>query len=60
MGVLSYLVNENFSIQKTSNFLNSGKIKFEGIDGNFFFLNNIISRELDILEIRNGSVKKLN
>ena len=60
VGVLSYLVNENFSIQKTSNFLNSGKIKFEGIDGNFFFLNNIISRELNILEIRNGSVKKLN
>ena len=60
VGVLSYLVNENFSIQKTSNFLNSGKIKFEGIDGNFFFLNNIISRELNILEIQNGSVKKLN
>ncbi len=60
VGVLSYLVNENFSIQKTSNFLNSGKIKFEGIDGNFFFLNNVISRELNILEIQNGSVKKLN
>ncbi len=60
MGVLSYLVNENFSIQETSNFLNSGKIKFDGIDGKFYFLNNIISRELNILEIQNGYVKKLN
>ena len=60
MGVLSYLVNENFSIQETSNFLNSGKIKFDGIDGKFYFLNNIVSRELNILEIQNGHVKKLN
>ena len=60
VGVLSYLVNENFSIQKTSNFLNSGKIKFDGIDGKFYFLNNVISRELNILEIQNGYVKELN
>ena len=60
VGVLSYLVNENFNIQETSNFLNNGKIKFDGIDGKFFFLNNIVSRELNILEIQNGNVKKLN
>ena len=60
VGVLSYLVNENFTIQDTLIFLNNGKIKFDGIDGKFFFLNNVISRELDILEIQNGSVKKLN
>ncbi len=60
VGVLSYLVNENYSIQETSNFLNGEKIKFDGIDGKFFFLNNVISRELNILEIQNGSVKKLN
>ncbi|MDC0037723.1 hypothetical protein OAJ30_03515 [Alphaproteobacteria bacterium] len=60
VGVLSYLVNENFSIQETKNFLNDEKIKFDGIDGKFFFLNNIISRELNILEIQDGSVKKLN
>ena len=60
VAVLSYLVNENFSIQETKNFLNSGKIKFDGIDGKFLFLNNIISRELNILEIKNGAVKKLN
>ncbi len=60
VGVLSYLVNENFSIQETSNLLNSGKIKFDGIDGKFYFLNNVISRELNILKIQNGYVKKLN
>ena len=60
VGVLSYLVNENFSIQETSNFLNGENIKFDGIDGRFSFLNNVITRELDILEIQNGSVKKLN
>tara|TARA_Y100001970_G_scaffold150915_1_gene184985 strand:- start:32 stop:1222 length:1191 start_codon:yes stop_codon:yes gene_type:complete len=60
VGVLSYLVNEGFSIQETSNFLNGENIKFDGIDGKFFFSNNVISRELNILEIQNGSVKKLN
>ena len=36
------------------------KIKFDGIDGRFSFLNNVIERELDILQIRDGSASKLN
>jgi len=40
--------------------MNNNKIKFDGIDGKFYFENNIIVRELDILQINNGSTKKLN
>ena len=40
-------------------FLDNSKNKFDGIDGKFFFLNNIIFRELDILQINNGLAIKL-
>ena len=39
--------------------LNSSKIKFDGIDGKFYFKKNMIERDLDILEIKNGLAKKL-
>ena len=42
------------------NFMNNDKIKLDGIDGRFFFLNNIIFRELDILKISNGEARKIN
>ena len=49
----------NFTLNDTQIFkekwINNGKIKFDGIDGKFFFLNNVISRELNILEIQNLS-----
>ena len=60
VGIISYLVNKEMSLVSAYNFLNDGKIKFDGIDGKFFFQNNIIFRELDILQINKGAVIKLN
>ena len=40
--------------------LNSSQIKFEGVDGEFFFKNNLIERDLDILQISSGIAKKIN
>ena len=60
VGIISYLVNKEMSLISAYNFLNDGKIKFDGIDGKFFFQNNIIFRELDILQINKGAVIKLN
>ena len=33
---------------------------FDGVDGEFRFINNIIERDLDILKITNGSAIKIN
>ena len=34
--------------------LSDSNIRFYGIDGNFYFKNNIIERDLNILKISNG------
>ena len=60
VGILSYLLNKKFSLNEAYDFMNNNKIKFDGIDGKFYFENNLIVRELDILQINNGSTKKLN
>ena len=60
IGIMSYLVNNNLTIKEAYSFLDSGLFKFEGLDGKFYFKDNIIFRELDILEINNGAAKKLN
>ena len=60
MGIISYIIDSNLSVEETHSLLNDNSIKFDGIDGKFFFKNNSIFRELDILQIFNGSAKKLN
>ena len=60
VGIISYIINKKMSLKDAYIFLNNNKIKFDGIDGRFFFKNNIISRDLDILQINQGSTKKLN
>ena len=60
IGLISYLINENLSVSDTFVFLDNGQTKFDGVDGKFYFLNNIIYRELNILEIKKGTAVKLN
>ena len=60
VGILSYLFKQNYNIGEAMNFLDNNKTKFDGIDGKFFFQNNVIFRELKILEINKGGAKKLN
>ena len=35
-------------------------IKFDGIDGGFYFKNNVIERNLDIVQISKGKTLKIN
>ena len=42
------------------NILNNYNIKFDGIDGVFYFKNNVIERNLDIVQISNGKTLKIN
>ena len=54
------MITKKMNLKQAFDFLNNDKIKFDGIDGRFNFINNIISRDLDILQIKNGYAKKLN
>ena len=60
IGLINYLYSNNLNIKETHNLLNSDNIKFDGIDGKFYFKNNMIERHLDILQISNGSALKIN
>jgi hypothetical protein len=60
MGIISYIIDNNLSVEEAYGLLNNSSIKFDGIDGKFFFKDNSIFRELDILQIYEGSAKKLN
>ena len=60
VGILSYLLDNNFTLKEFYDFMNNKKIKFDGIDGKFYFDNNIIFRELNILQINSGIALKLN
>ena len=58
-GLISYIIDKKMNTQEVHDFLEKGDVKFDGIDGKFYFLNKIIFRELDILQIKDGEAKKL-
>ena len=60
VGLLNYVFSRNMTIDKMIELLNSPAIKFDGVDGEFYFQNNMIQRNLDILKISNGVAKKIN
>ena len=60
VGLLSYIIKNNLTVNETNNLLNNKIVTFEGIDGQFFFEDNLIKRELHILEISNGIAKSIN
>ena len=60
VGLLKYIVENKLTILSTTNLLNNNTITFNGIDGNFSFIDNIIKRKLEILEISNGKAKLIN
>jgi len=60
LGIVSYIINQEMTIKKAYDFLDNSQIKFDGIDGKFSFIENVIFRELDILKISKGRALKLN
>ncbi len=60
VGLLNYIFLTNTTLLELVDILNNSNIKFDGVDGKFFFKNNMIERDLDILEISDGSAKKIN
>ena len=60
VGMLNYIYSKKLTYYQALELLNSSRIKFNGIDGEFYFKDNVIERELDILMISNGYAKKIN
>ena len=54
IGISSYIVNNKLPLNEALELLNDNKISFEGMDGRFSFKDNIIARELKILQIVDG------
>ena len=60
IGLVSYIYNQNMSLKEVYELLNNNKNKFDGIDGGFYFENNIIERDLGILKIISGEAIRIN
>ena len=60
IGLISYIFQKNMTLQEAYQLLNNEKTKFDGIDGRFYFRDNIIQRELNILQIYDGKAQKIN
>jgi hypothetical protein len=60
VGLLDFVINNNYTLPLFYNLLNKSNVKFSGVDGSFYFLKNVIERDLGILKIKNGKVKKIS
>jgi len=60
IGLLTYLINNNYNIKEFYELIESKNFIFDGVDGNFYFKNNLIERELKILQIKNGKALQIN
>ena len=60
IGLLNFVFEKNLSYNQLINLLNNSNIKFDGVDGEFYFKDNMIERNLDILKIDNGQAVKFN
>ena len=60
IGLLTYLINNNYNVKEFYELVDSKNFIFDGVDGNFYFNNNLIERELKILQINNGEALQIN
>ena len=60
VGLLDYLVNNDYTISSLYKTLQNNNIRFAGVDGNFYFLKNRIERDLKVLQIKDGQVKAIS
>ncbi len=60
VGLLTYLINNDYNLKQFYQLMNNSNSKFDGVDGNFYFQNNLIERDLKILQINNGKALQIN
>ncbi len=60
VGLLTYLINNNYNLKDFYYLVYSKNLVFDGVDGSFYFKENLIERELKILQIQDGKAIKIN
>ena len=61
LNIIFYInYTKEYKIHDVIQLLNNPNKKFDGIDGNFYFKNNMIERNLNILKISNGNSFVIN
>jgi len=60
IGLLSYMYQKDLFLNDVYDLLNNYNIRFDGIDGGFYFKDNVIERNLDIVQISKGKTLKIN
>ncbi|PPR44922.1 MAG: hypothetical protein CFH18_00218 [Alphaproteobacteria bacterium MarineAlpha5_Bin8] len=54
VGILEYIINNKLNLEDLHKLLDNNLTSFDGIDGQFTFNKNIITRKLNVLKISNG------
>ena len=54
IGLINFIYSKEYKLADVVRLLNNPNKKFNGVDGNFYFKNNMIERDLNILKINNG------
>ena len=60
VGLLEYLINNKYKLKDFYKLVNNKSLIFDGIDGNFYFQDNLIERQLGILQIYKGEAFQIN
>ena len=60
IGLINFIYTKEYKLGDVIKLLNNPNKKFEGIDGNFYFKDNMIERDLNILKINNGNSFVIN
>ena len=60
IGLINFIYTKEYKLGEAIKLLNNPNIKFDGIDGNFYFKDNLIERDLNILKIDNGNSIVIN
>ena len=58
--MLDYLISNDYTISTLYETLQNSKIRFSGVDGNFYFENNRIERDLQVLQIKDGKASVIS
>jgi hypothetical protein len=60
IGLINFIYSKDYKLGDVIRLLNNPNKKFNGVDGNFYFKNNMIERDLNILRINNGNSFVIN
>jgi hypothetical protein len=60
IGLINFIYTKKYKLGDVIKLLNNPNKRFDGIDGNFYFKDNMIERDLNILKINNGNSFVIN